>query len=168
MKNQLIIFSLLLATTFLGISCNQGGEKAVDTTPKEVAKPAEPVYESRLQAVGNILKDCIKAEYLMNNVGITFETQSNTEVMRFYSYIEDKPADLSQCKKGKYDGSVVFKDIEGDIKLAMDFNITPECNRIEYQIEGKKYKHPISQLGLNFFGQVLGQRPSTPEPATTP
>ena len=165
MKNQSIIFLFLIALTFLGMSCNQGSDqKAAEKAVKAAPKPAAPAYESRLAAVGSILKDCIKAEYLMNNVGMTFETQSNTEVMRFYSYIEDKPANLSKCKKGKYDGSVVFKDIEGDIKLAMDFNVLGNCNRIEYQMDGKKYKHPISQAGINFFNQVLGQGPSIPEP----
>ena len=100
----------------------------------------------------------------MYNMGMTFETQSNKEVMRFLSYIKDEAADLSKCPKNKYDGSVVFKDPEGDIKMAMEFNVLNNCNRVVYEIDGKKISNPLSEYGLQFFNQVLGNRPATPQP----
>lgn len=155
---------LLLVFCCIGFALNScQGDKKGATASKKV-EAAAPVYESKLAKVAQIMSQCDKAEYLMYDMGMTFETQSNNEVMRFLSYIKDEPANVSQCKKNKYDGSVVFKDPEGDIKMAMEFNVLNNCNRVVYEIDGKKISNPLSEYGIQFFNQVLGNRPPTPQP----
>ena len=141
----LLIFSL--------VACNTNDKKssgAATTTQSQSGK-----YESPMQQVSNILSGCVKVEYLMYNMGITFESESNEEVMRFYSYILDQPANETNCKPNKHDGSVVFKDANGDIKLGMEFNILNGCAKVSIPLDGKKYEQQMNENGISFFNQVL-------------
>ena len=95
----------------------------------------------------------------MYDLGITFETNSTEEVMRFYSYILDQPANNAACKPGKFDGSIAFKDPNGDIKLGMEFNILSGCNRVSVRIDDKTHEMPLNDAGLSFFSRILRMRP---------
>ncbi|OWY25905.1 hypothetical protein C7N43_33205 [Sphingobacteriales bacterium UPWRP_1] len=148
MKKLLTVACLWILTIF-AVSCKSGNEK----NASESAATAK--YESPMGKVNEILSGCVKVEYLLYNMGITFESESNEEVMRFYSYILDQPANTTNCKPGKYDGSVVFKDANGDIKLGMEFNILNGCARVSIPLNGKKYEQQMNENGLSFFNQVL-------------
>lgn len=153
MKNT-IILTLLSVIICLGMACQSDSKKEDAKQTK-----SELAFESGLPKAQLILSQCDKVEFMMNNVGVTFETQGNSEVMRFFSYIMNKPADQSKCKKGTYDGGAVFKNPEGDIKMTMEFNISDTCNRVVFVLDGKEYAHPLNVAGTAFFKQVLGNTP---------
>lgn len=151
MKQHILIICMVVLT-IAAAACNS--EKTKNNA--ETASPAAGAkYESPMGKVSEILSGCVKVEYLLYNMGITFESESNEEVMRFYSYILDQPANSTNCKPGKYDGSVVFKDANGDIKLGMEFNILNGCARVSIPLNGKKYEQQMNENGLSFFNQVL-------------
>ena len=112
--NIILLLTFYMRITTL-ISCQNDNKSATVAEKSSNTANTPAAYQSKLAQVAQIMSQCDKAEYLMYNMGMTFETQSNKEVMRFLSYIKDEAADLSKCPKNKYDGSVVFKDPEGDI-----------------------------------------------------
>jgi len=166
MKNiiySLLIFSLL---SILTIGCNQkpasknkADVKSTDyQAPPKKAPEATGDYQSPLPKVAQLIAPCNKIEYMFYDYGISFESPSQNETRRFFSYIIDKPADTGNCKKGKYDGGIVFKDPEGDIKMEMEFNILKNCNRVVFNVDGKEYAHPLNEQGVGFFQKVLDMR----------
>ncbi|QQS30164.1 MAG: hypothetical protein IPM47_04225 [Sphingobacteriales bacterium] len=158
MKSQpvvIVVLCLLMAIS----ACNQKSDPDQKTNTKtNPSTSAAASWDSPLPKVQQILANCVKVEYLLYDMGISFETESNEEVMRFFSYIMDQPANVTNCKPGKYDGSVVFKDNNGDIKLGMELNILNGCNRVSVPVEGKKYEMPLNENGLGFFNQILRMR----------
>jgi len=102
----------------------------------------------------NILQHCSKVEYMLYKAGLSFESEGKPEVIRFLGYIDAKIADESKCGSD-YDGGVVFKDDEGDIKLEMDFNITGTCNRVVFKLDGTRHAYMMNKKGADFFKQVL-------------
>lgn len=157
-----------LLVPFLAIlllaACNQSSETGKQTADsnnptQQQATTTNTPYESVLPLIRQILTRCDKVEYLMYDLGITFETNSTEEVMRFYSYILDQPANTANCKPGKFDGSIAFKDPNGDIKLGMEFNILSGCNRVSVRIDDKTHEMPLNDAGLSFFNQILRMRP---------
>ena len=159
-----LLFIGLLCCTVLG-ACNSDGktDKKTDTkakTEKPAAKAAEAsTYESPLPKLAEIVQQCSKVEYLLYNYGMSFESPSPDEPKRVYTYFIDEPAKETNCKKD-YDGSIIFKDAEGDIKLDFEFNIprASNCNRAVFKIEGKEYRLPMNDTGLRFFDQVMDLR----------
>jgi len=160
MKPQLIATVVLCLSMMLS-ACNQSAETNRDsskTNATSTNQTGTASFDSPLPKVKQLLTSCVKVEYLLYDLGISFETESNEEVMRFFSYIMNQPANVTNCKEGKYDGSVVFKDTNGDIKLGMEFNILNGCNRVSIPMDGKKYELPLNEAGLGFFNQILNMR----------
>lgn len=118
--------------------------------------------ENHVPELAKILSECTKVEYMVYNAGITFESESNQEVMRFGSYITNYEPAPNACKTSDYDGGVVFKNADGNIKMSMQFNIPAlSCNRITFKMGDKSYTRTLGQPGLDFFGQVLNLRNQT-------
>ena len=153
--------TVILCLFILLSACNQSTETQKEESKSNTTSTGQTAssnFESPLPKVKELLSSCVKVEYLLYDLGISFETESNEEVMRFYSYIMNQPANVTNCKQGKYDGSVVFKDTNGDIKLGMEFNILNGCNRVSFPMDGKNYELPINEAGLGFFNQILNMR----------
>ncbi len=161
MKQIVPILFLACMTLF---ACNNNGGQANKEPKKEnTAAKKQPAkasnYESPMERLAMELADCVKVEYLMYNLGMTFESPSETEAKRYYGYLVDQPANETNCKKD-YDGSIVFKNANGDIKMGMEFNLPQlsNCNRVMFQLDGKEYRVPYNQAGIQFFDQVLKLR----------
>ena len=157
MKN--IFLNLLLCSSFLWISCNSSDSKT-NTTQQTKPTTNEPAanYVSPLPKVAAILQNCEKVEYVLYNFGVTFESPGKGEVARFFNYIMDEPATQAACKPNKHDGSVVFKDAEGDIKMGMEFSFLNGCERIFFDIDGQKYGQKMNEAGIGFFKQIISMQ----------
>lgn len=142
----------LLIFIFCMVACSSN----TATTEKEKA-PAKAGLENPLPALQEVLKGTIKVEYLITEAGITFETEGNKEVYRFFSYITNEDADEETCPE-LFDGNVVFKNIEGDIVQPVDFNFTNICNRAVFHLDGVRYAKKLSKESVPFFKQFLKMR----------
>jgi hypothetical protein len=156
MKN--IFFTLFFCSSIFWISCNNSENKKSDTKKDKSTTTAVATYDSPLPKVAAILQNCEKVEYVLYNFGVTFESPGKGEVGRFFSYIMDEPATQAACKPNKHDGSVVFKDAEGDIKMGMEFSFLNGCERVFFDIEGQKYGQKMSEAGLGFFKQIISMQ----------
>ncbi len=153
------------------IACTSGEQKSGDNVspnstrqqPNASTADNPAVSHDPRPDVAPVLQQCVKVEYALFDLGITFESQSNQEVMRFFSYISNTPANAS-CPKEKYDGGIVFKDANGDIKADMLFNLpaVSNCNRVRMKHDGKNYDVTLDNNGLAFFGQILNLREQAP------
>lgn len=161
----------LLITIFLlfSVACNQAGQHQAEngtnnTHGSATATSSNPAasHDPRPD-IAPILQQCVKVEYALFDLGITFESQSNQEVMRFFSYVSSTPANAS-CPKEKYDGGIVFKDNNGDIKADMLFNLPglSQCNRVRIKQDGKEYDVTLDNNGIAFFDQILKLREQAP------
>ena len=156
MKN--IFFSLFFCSSLFWLSCNTPSDKTNHVKPKKQATTAAAPYDSPLPKAAAILQNCEKVEYVLYNFGVTFESPGKGEVARFFSYIMDEPATQAACKPNKHDGSVVFKDAEGDIKMGMEFSFLNGCERVFFEIEGQKYGQKMSEAGVGFFNQIISMQ----------
>lgn len=150
--------SLLLCSLFLmfGIISCQSVDSNKSNTEKTKLTPAK-VDSSVLVNLAQVLSQCQKVEYVLYDYGITFETQSANEMHRFFKFIQLEIADTQKCPS-KYDGGVVFKDLEGDIKMAMELNIVPECKQVVFQLDGKTYHQVFSDKGIDLFKEIIKMR----------
>ncbi|MGB1205966.1 MAG: hypothetical protein ACPG5B_09980 [Chitinophagales bacterium] len=156
MKN--ILFSLFFCSSLLWISCNTTEKEENKTKQSQQTTTTSASYTSPLPKVVEILQNCEKVEYVLYNFGVTFESPGKGEVARFFSYIMDEPATQAACKNNKHDGSVVFKDAEGDIKMGMEFSFINGCERVYFEIEGQKYGQKMSEAGVGFFKQIISMQ----------
>lgn len=159
-------YYLLIATITLA-GCNSAPDKeksagsthttgtTAAATDTEFAMPDESV----LLELQKILAKGDKVEYMLYDLGISFESPNPGQSRTFPSFMERSPAN-GVCKSGKYDGGIVFKSQNGDILLEMEINVpqVSKCNRMVYAINGKKYAQSFNQNGLSFFNQVLNLR----------
>ncbi len=156
--NMKYFYSILLASIFLTLifaSCQSESSKS-SAESKTVATPTR-IDSSVLHAVAKVLSECQKVEYVLYNHGITFETQSVKEMRRFFNYIRLEKANLEKCPTS-YDGGVVFKDMEGDIKMAMELNIVPECKRVVFNINNQTYHQVFDDKGIELFKEIIRMR----------
>ncbi len=167
---KLLLVGLICSSLF---ACDTGSKKAdkgdkpkADTEAKAKVekKETKEAFVSPRPQLAQVLSKASKVEYLLYNMGMTFESPSETEAKRFYGYLMDVPADLTNCKGGNHDGSITFKNDEGDIVFGMEFNLPQlsNCNRVVFDLDGKKYQIPYNEQGVNFYNQVLQLRPQQP------
>ena len=157
MKN--IFFSLFFCSSLFWVACTTSTDKKTPTkSQKQTTTTAAATYSSPLPKAAEILQNCEKVEYVLYNFGVTFESPGRGEVARFFSYIMDEPATQAACKANKHDGSVVFKDAEGDIKMGMEFSFLKGCERVFFDIEGQKYGQKMSEAGVGFFKQIINMQ----------
>lgn len=129
--------------------------KTTASTPNKIDPESIPEGTKEvIRGLLNILQHCSKVEYMLYKAGLSFESEGKPEVIRFLGYIDAKIADESKCGSD-YDGGVVFKDDEGDIKLEMDFNITGTCNRVVFKLDETRHAYMMNKKGADFFKQVL-------------
>jgi hypothetical protein len=132
------------------------------TTPSAATNtataPTAGTQDSRGEVMA-VLNNCTKVEYMVYDAGITFESESNAEVLRFFSYVSSNPPSAG-CPVDKYDGNAVFKNAQGEIKMQLQFNLPAlsNCNRIMFTVNGTRYDLSLDANGLQFFGQVLNMR----------
>lgn len=162
-------FILLLFVTFLGAcSSNQSDQNA--SKPNNGTGTAAPTSSNNTQATAaasedprpaiiEVLQGCTKVEYMVYDAGITFESESTNEVLRFFSYISNNVPGTG-CPPDKFDGNVVFKNAQGEIKVQLQFNLPAlsNCNRVTFKHKDKVYERTLDPNGLQFFGQVLNMR----------
>ncbi len=151
--SSILLCSLLFV--FMVISCQSG---VSDTATKAATSTTSAKIDSSvLLDLAKILSQCQKVEYVLYEYGITFETQSVNEMQRFFNFIQLEIADTKNCPS-KYDGGVVFKDIEGDIKMAMELNILPECKQVVFNLNNKTYHQVFSDKGIDLFKEIIKMR----------
>ena len=153
------LLSLLLSSLFLLliiIGCQSETSNKTDQVKGQAAKQAK-VDSSVFMQLGKVISQCQKVEYILYDYGITFETQSTNEMQRFFNFIQLDIADISKCPSS-YNGGVVFKDIEGDIKMEMELNIVPECKRVVFKLDGKTYHQVFSDKGIDLFKEIIRMR----------
>ncbi len=164
---KLLFVGLVCSVLF---ACDTGDKKAsksddtkakTETKAEKAAPAASSGFVSPRPQLAQVLAKANKVEYLLYNLGMTFESPSETEAQRFYGYLLDQEADLTNCKGSNYDGSITFKNDEGDIVFGMEFNLPQlsNCNRVVFDLDGKKYQLPYNEQGINFYNQVLQLRP---------
>jgi len=147
--------SILLTSLFfllIIIGCQSETAK-VKGVPAKQARVDSSVF----MQLGKVISQCQKVEYILYDYGITFETQSTNEMQRFFNFIQLDIADISQCPSS-YNGGVVFKDIEGDIKMEMELNIVPECKRVVFKLDGKTYHQVFNDKGIELFKEIIRMR----------
>lgn len=152
-------FYTILITCFslvLIFSACQSESSDASTKAKTPTTPSR-IDSSVLHDVAKVLSSCQKVEYVLYNHGITFETQSINEMRRFFGYIKLDKANIEKCP-ASYDGGVVFKDMEGDIKMAMELNILPECQRVVFNINGQTYHQVLDDKGIHLFNEIIRMR----------
>lgn len=154
---SVILLSMLLACNS-GNNTNGDNNSTAINNKTEQANQNSTTYQTPLPALAEVLQSCEKIEYVLYDFGITFESQSNNEVLRFFNYILDKPADETNCTKNKHDGSVVFKNTNGDIVLGMEFNVIKNCKRVVFTLDNKTYSQQMSEEGVAFFAQIVQMR----------
>ena len=130
------------------------------TTPtaQPTAGAGQPNADNPLPALAEILTQCAKVEYVLYDAGISFELQGANQVLLFGNYIENVRPDESKCPSNQYDGGVTFRKANGDMGQTMDFNMTPNCNRLVFAINGKQYRCRLNQGGINFFNEVINRK----------
>lgn len=155
MKYLSVLFFCSVFFVFMAISCQSSSSDSAnkDEIPSEPAK----IDSSILADLAKILSKCQKVEYVLYSYGITFETQSTNEMQRFFNFIQLEKADTQKCP-ADYDGGVVFKDIEGDIKMAMELNIVPECKQVVFTLNGETYHQVFSDEGIDLFKEIIKMR----------
>ena len=156
MKTLLHSLFCFLFCVLVLLACQSGTTTKDSAATKMVSTPSK-IDSSVLQNVANVLSKCQKVEYVLYDYGVTFETQSTNEMQRFFSFIQLDIADTQKCPS-KYDGGVVFKDIEGDIKMAMELNISEDCKRVVFEIGGKTYHQVFSDKGIELFEEIIRMR----------
>ena len=153
-----IFFTLFFCSSLFWLACNTTDKKTTDTKKEKQTTKAVAAYDSPLPKAVAILQNCEKVEYVLYNFGVTFESPGRGEVARFFNYIMNEPATQAACKPNKHDGSVVFKDAEGDIKMGMEFSFLNGCERVFFDIEGQKYGQKMNEAGVGFFKQIISMQ----------
>ncbi|MEZ4887589.1 MAG: hypothetical protein R3E32_22845 [Chitinophagales bacterium] len=147
--------SIFLCVLFFAVTT--GCQSDTSTKTSKVASAPAKVDSSVFKNLANILSQCQKVEYVLYDYGITFETESTNEMQRFFNFIQLEIANTKNCPTN-YDGGVVFKDLEGDIKMAMELNIVPECKQVVFSIDGKTYHQVFSDKGIELFKEIIRMR----------
>ena len=157
-----LAFILVCFIVFVGLNSCNGNQNATKpanttTTKSEAAQPTEWPMKSLI----DVINTCRKTEFQLYKLGISFETEDSLSAKRFYSYLSNAAVSAETCANKDYDGGVVLKDANGDIKLTFEINIpivSKGCNRAYFKFDGKAYNLVFNDMGLQFFDSVLNNR----------
>ena len=122
----LMMFLIWMTGSFTACKNNSSANKQHKENTSKTNQTADKA------ALEPALSQCNKVEYMLYNQGISFESPNEGEVARFYAMLDNSLPDEASCPSN-YDGGIVFKNEEGDIKMEMEFNILNGCNRVVYK-----------------------------------